>query len=492
LRETATEATPSSLCELIRILQTLEHAPVAIAVVARPGHRFVFANAEYREAFGEGGKPVVGRTVREVFPEIADEAEARIERVYATGERVFFRQHETPLAAGATYWDFENAPYRGESGDIEAVVITARNVTDHVRATQRAATLAAEAMRHAAAAWESEQRFRIMAEAVPAILFTITPDGRCDFINRRFTECTGMEPAEALGPGWTVALHPADAEQNAERWRLAVARGEPFENECRLRRADGSYCWFMVRSLPIRREDGTIIKWVGSCTDIDELKRLNEALQKTAKQKDVLLREVNHRIKNNLQLIASLLSLQSRTVPEPARQRFAEAIERIHAVAQVYQRLYQAAEANERVEFGPYLREFCASLADTLSSSERTVRLSVDAAEVELPTNQVIPLGLIINELVTNAFKYAYADGTGGTVCVQSRCEPEGWLRITVIDDGIGLPAGFRPETSATVGMKVVRALTKQLRGRFELVPTERGATFQVRVPIRRGGPSSA
>ncbi|WP_119461001.1 CheR family methyltransferase [Rhodospirillaceae bacterium SYSU D60014] len=271
------------------------------------------------------------------------------------------------------------------------------------------------------------------------------------------------------------------------------SRSSPIEHEAQT--VDGR--WFLRRVLPYRTLEGAADGVVITFLDISRLKQTQEALRSVVAEKedllhhkDVLLKELNHRIKNSLQLVASLLALQSRTVPKEAQQQLAEATSRINAVARVHQRLYQRSEI-DRVDFGAYLHEFCADLADTLGMANRAVHLRIEAEPVELPTDQVIPLALIINELITNAFKYAFPGDSIGTIAVESRLEADGTLQITVRDDGAGLPVNVADETGG-LGMKLINALAHQLDARFEILPGSRGAAFQIRLSVPQGGQSAS
>ncbi len=210
----------------------------------------------------------------------------------------------------------------------------------------------------------------------------------------------------------------------------------------------------------------------------DRQSQLLEALQ----QKDVLLQEVNHRVKNSLQLVASLFGLQRAHVRDPeARRQFDEAGRRINTVAQIHQRLYQDANL-DRVSLDTFLREMCTDLSNVLGNDK--ISIICDASPCHLPTQEIIPVALIVNELITNAFKYSYREGTGGSIRVS--CHPEGdEIVLKVSDDGTPLADNFDPAKSNGLGMKMIAALAKQLRTQFEVMRHATGKSFVLRVPIR-------
>ena len=193
--------------------------------------------------------------------------------------------------------------------------------------------------------------------------------------------------------------------------------------------------------------------------------------------REALLHEVNHRVKNSLQLVSSLLSLRaSRSTDPELRAGLAEARSRIGVVAQVHRRLYQAGTHGRIDDLASFLRELS---DDTVAALDPEGRINLtfisptenEAHAVRAPIDRAVPMALIVSELVTNAVKYAFPDGQDGTirVSVQRVEEEDGMLAISVKDDGIGLPEDFDPTASSGVGMRVVTTLVKQLRARLEV-----------------------
>jgi two-component sensor histidine kinase len=229
------------------------------------------------------------------------------------------------------------------------------------------------------------------------------------------------------------------------------------------------------------------MRWFGSATDIDGQKRVEAELSRTAaerarllQQKDILLLEIQHRVRNNLQLISSLLSLQNRTITDPETlQQFIEARGRIQTVAQVHEQLYLTDEP-DRMDFAALLREMC--LNQSKPGIDVTCRRD---GPLDLPIDEATPLALIANELISNAVEYAYpVDGGlrvgGGEVRVILEGRSPGEVALRVEDDGIGLPPDLERH-QVSLGMRLVRHLARQLRGGIE---TDSGAGG-TRVSIR-------
>jgi two-component sensor histidine kinase len=203
-------------------------------------------------------------------------------------------------------------------------------------------------------------------------------------------------------------------------------------------------------------------------------------LMKALQQKELLLKEVNHRVKNSLQLVASLLGLQRARIKDPeARRQFDEAGRRINTVAKIHQRLYRD-ENVDRVAFDKFLHELCDEL-NSIGGSDHKATIVCEASSCHLPTEDVIPLALIVNELVTNALKYSYPEGSG-VIRVDCRAQDHG-LELSVSDAGARLPDDFDPAKSQGLGMKMITALTKQLRASFDVSQSAAGKSFIIRVP---------
>lgn len=245
-----------------------------------------------------------------------------------------------------------------------------------------------------------------------------------------------------------------------------------------------------VGDLVVAGDDGKVQVWDVDYVPLDGaagartvLITLHDVSAKAAalKEKEGLLREVNHRVKNSLQLVSSLLTLQALSSKEAElRRQFQEACGRIGTIAQVHQRLYQSQTYSE-VAFGAYLRDLCRELGGSAAAAGRTI--AVEADDIDLPADTVIPLALVVNELVSNAVNHAYPEGQAGEVAVGFRVQPDGRKSLTVADHGRGLPEGYDVGRADTLGMKVVRAFIGQLKGKFRAEPNAPGARFVVDLP---------
>jgi two-component sensor histidine kinase len=250
-------------------------------------------------------------------------------------------------------------------------------------------------------------------------------------------------------------------------------------------RGDGSIFSAEIGLVPLELADGMQV--LAGVTDISERLAAEAAVSESLREKETLLKEIHHRVKNNLQIISSLLMLQSDQMPsELGKKLLAESVFRVRSMALIHEQLY-GVESLQFIDFGDYARVLTDSLRATLAPSA-VVEVVTDVVEVTVEL--AVPLGLILNELLTNAFKYGL-DSPHGFFPGPRRIEADvrvevgledGRIRLAVIDAGPGLPADFDPKTSPTLGLQLIRSLNRQLRGELQC-DVRHGSRFTVRCP---------
>jgi len=227
-------------------------------------------------------------------------------------------------------------------------------------------------------------------------------------------------------------------------------------------------------------EEKNILKFVSDQVAMTvHRKRAEAQIKAQLQEKDVLLKEVHHRVKNNMQVISSLLNLQSRQIKDPnVLEMFKESQRRIRSMALIHERLYQSSDLS-RIEFSQYLRNLATHLFHSYKADSSRIRLKIDAEEVFLNINTAIPSGLIINELVSNALKHGFPEGRSGELDIDlHRVGGDGYV-LQVKDDGVGFPEGLDFRKTGTLGMQIISTLVEQIEGRLEL-SRENGTAFRV------------
>ncbi len=331
-----------------------------------------------------------------------------------------------------------------------------------------------------------EEQFRTLADSIPNLAWWANGDGYITWYNRRWYEYTGTTPEQMEGWGWQSVHDPEMLPQVLERWKASIATGEPFEMEFPLRGADGRFRLFLTRGHPLKDPKGKVMRWFGTNTDVDELKRTADALQQSQehlklslREKEVMLKEIHHRVKNNLQVIASLVDLQTNALADPALQGiFQDVRDRVRSMALVHEKLYQS-ESLAQVDFADYARSLLNYIARSHGSSENAIALKLDLQPVLLSIDTAVPCGLILNELVSNAFKHAFRGRAKGEITAALGIGPDAQVFLRVSDNGVGLPAGMDWQQSRSLGLRLIRLLAGQL-GASVSVHGNGGAKFEI------------
>jgi PAS domain S-box-containing protein len=276
---------------------------------------------------------------------------------------------------------------------------------------------------------------------------------------------------------YLAIIHPDDAGAVQAAITQRAEKPEAVSVEYRLMR-DGDMRWLVSRGALVRGGEGGA-RIVGSLYDITDRKRTEQQREAALEQRELLLRELNHRVKNNLQMVSSLLNLQAARMDDPAaKEQFRKAIDRVQAVGDIHARLYQGDQLGV-IDFDQYLQDLCARLRESMLEG-RSIQLVVETESLTLDIDRAIPLGLIVNELVTNAIKHAFADVAFGQIDVSLKKGGAGeLLRLTIADNGRGIG---QDAVRAGLGSRLVEGLMQQVGGTLERKDDE-GARYEIVVP---------
>lgn len=247
-----------------------------------------------------------------------------------------------------------------------------------------------------------ERRFKQLADSSPVLMWSADATMACDWVNRAWLDFTGRSLERELGFGWLEALHPDDRDACVESYKGGFARGQPFSVTYRLKRADGAFRWIVDNARPFMDEAGAIAGCFGACSDVDDMIKANEALSLAVGERaeivarcDHLLREVQHRVRNNLQLILSIIDMQARADPA-SRPALARVAGRVHSIAKAQALLLDPAGAAQ-IDLVEYLPSLAHGVPDgrptMFSGPDRPLLMSLSRA---------VPLGLMINEILSS------------------------------------------------------------------------------------------
>jgi PAS domain S-box-containing protein len=569
--------------------------------------RIVLFNAAAERMFGYRAQDAVGQPLNMLLPTDRRALHDQHIRAFAatgvTARQMGALGEVAGLRANGEQFPIEVSISQIEVEGHKLLTVILRDITDRKQAE--------EAMRR------SEEQLHALADSMLNLAWWANGDGFITWYNRRWYEYTGTTPEQMEGWGWQSVHDPQMLPEVMKRWQASIATGEPFDMTFPLRGADGRFRSFLTRAQPLKDAQGRVVQWFGTNTDVEELKRTEEALREaeqrlrfaletshtgawdldlvdhtafrslehdrvfgypellpewtyemflqhvlsedraavdgkfrkatltqgvwdfecrirradgdvrwiwgagrhrtdaaggkrrmagivqditdrkqaeetikaSLREKEVMLKEIHHRVKNNLQVISSLLDLQTDSLQDPAQRAvFTEMRDRVRSMALVHEKLYQS-QSLARVEFADYTHSLLSYLARANRTSETTVRLKLDLQPVSLRVGTAVPCGLILNELVTNAFKHAFRGRAQGEIIAALGTGADGRVCLRVSDDGVGLPAGLDWRQSRSLGLRLIHLLAGQLNATVEVRATH-GTEFLITFAESQSEPS--
>jgi PAS domain S-box-containing protein len=400
-----------------------------------------------------GLKNAGGKRVTELIPGIRENSPTLFDiyaRVATSGTPEKFEIHLETLHQ----W-FSVSVYGPEPGYFVAVfdVITARKSAE-------------EALR------ASEEKYRFLVENITDVVWQISTDYRFTYVSPTDERQRGYTADEVLGK--TIFDFMAEKSKNevmerAYARRMIMEKGERLSAavfEIEQIRKDGILIWTEVTSNPVYDQTGCLLYYQGVTRDITERKRADEQIRKSLSEKEVLLRELYHRTKNNMNVITALLEIQAADIDdERLKTAFTEAEHRIYSMALAHQKLYEANDLS-RLNLKEYLQDLLESLRKSLNISASQISIVSEMEDVFILIDTAIPCGLILNELISNIFKYAFPDNRNGEIRLQLRRNESGEVDIRISDNGVGVPPGFDFHRDGHLGMQSIFLLGEgQLKG---------------------------
>jgi PAS domain S-box-containing protein len=322
---------------------------------------------------------------------------------------------------------------------------------------------------------ESEESYRELAESITDVFFAMDNDLTITHWNKASEYLTGVTARDAVGRSLTEVFPELLGNRAEEIFTQVIMNRGPqtFLTEYSL---GGSKAVVEIRTYPTRRGLSVFLE------DITQRTQAEQQLKASLHEKEALLKEIHHRVKNNLQIISSLLSLQSDHITnENAGEALRDSQNRVRSMAMIHEQLYSSGDL-AKIDFSQYIKDLTAQLFRTYSVQARSIELSLDIEPVILEIDRAIPCGMIINELLTNCLKHGFRGKTQGLITVTLHPEENGMIRFSVSDNGVGIAPDVDIMNAPSLGMKLVRTLTDQLRGQV-IVNRLRGTQFVVVFP---------
>lgn len=436
----------------------------------------------------QGGAGAARVLFTNALPEVAGAPRfSRVIQVYGRSWQLDFVP-DTPFLSAAE----QAAPrWVGIAGVVIALLLAAL-VTLLVR--ERQAAMARAAASHLALE-DSEGRWKFAIEGSGDALWDWGVADGTMYYSTRWKELLGHADDELVAhyDVWVRRVHPQDLPAVLQRLQEHLAGASPvYEAEYRMARKDGSWLWVLDRGKVIRRDAaGAPLRMIGTLSDITGRRKTAQVLQDSLRDKEALLKEVHHRVKNNLQVITSLLRLEGRRTERPeTRTVLSEMQGRIGSMALLHESLYRSGTFAS-VDLADYLAKVVQQAYGALMGPGAPVQLHQQLAPVQVGMDQALPCGLMVNELISNALKHGFPDGRGGQVSIalQPLEDGAGW-RLEVADNGVGLPAGFTVEDSVSMGLQLVSQLCQQIGGTLAVFSGPgQGAVFAVSFQVEQPAP---
>jgi PAS domain S-box-containing protein len=293
----------------------------------------------------------------------------------------------------------------------------------------------------------------------------------------------GYWKADVVGEKLAILHLPEDLERLAEIHRKMKRREVEFSGEITLARKNGEQFPALLTIYPLRDESGAVRSALSVCIDITILKRAEAQIRSSLLEKENLLREIHHRVKNNMQVVSALLILQSKkTKDRKILDMFRDSEHRIKTMALIHEKLYQSRSFGT-IDLHEYLTRLIQYLFRSYEEHSAGVTLDLDAREISLDIDTALPCSLIINELVSNSLKYAFPDGNGGKISIRVARDESSGYTMEIRDNGIGLPDGLDLERTETLGLRLVHGLAVNQLGGSIGTGTGKGTSFIIRFP---------
>ncbi len=480
-----------------QVRAVIESAPYPIGVYLGREMRIQFVNQAILDAWGKGND-VIGKLFSEVLPELDNQSIfSQLDEVYTSGIPFHARDQRVDLFIDGQlrpyYYNYSFTPLLDARGKVYGVVNMGTDVTDLVVANKKAA--------------ESEERFRIMADATPGIVWALNPDTSLRYMNKYALDFLGVSLQEVIARNWSPFIHPEDLQITGQTISEAIRNRTPYRQEVRMLRHDGQYCWFLSIGAPSYYSDGELYGYVGSAIDISELIAANNQLLRTNRDLDNFIYTASHDLKAPISNIEGLLTALLRTLPAECRtpvqvkritSLMQESVERfkrtIASLTEVVKLQKENSQEATEVNLAEIVEEVLLDLAPVIQSS--SARVEVDIAGCPTVHFSARNLRSVVYNLLSNGLKYRSPERVPH-VLLQCKNTAEFHV-LTVEDNGLGMEPGrmnqlftmfkrFHDHVEGSgIGLYMVKKMVENAGGSIE-AESQRGigSTFRVFIPIK-------
>ena len=321
---------------------------------------------------------------------------------------------------------------------------------------------------------ESKERLNNILNNSKDFLYKLNLKTRSyEFVSPAIKNMLGYEKHDVMNGGIPFVksiTHPDDlSRMSKEIEKYDYMNEEDFipETQFRLKTTTGEYLWVSNNRTLIHDDDGSVTAIVGAVRDISTQKEQERTIKESLKEKELLLKEIHHRVKNNLAIVSSLLELQKDSVNDEVQNMLSSSQARIKSIAKVHEKLYESTTLSD-INLGTYITEITEEIQRAYVSTERKIDIDMDLASLTVDINSAIPIGLILNELINNAFKHAFKDQESGRLKILLK-ENDGKVELSVESDGNKLNEDFKTSQSDSLGMTLIEVLIQRINGQLNV-----------------------
>ncbi|HHT18406.1 MAG: PAS domain S-box protein [Euryarchaeota archaeon] len=449
-------------------------------VVVDPDGVVLDINQRLNEDISISKEECIGKDINEIFKSFADDSIFKEDFL----DKLLTRDQDKPMEIKVLqdreviYLEMHHAPIM-KQGKIFAIQIIFRNITQRKNA-EKALIESRERLSDVNAYLET------IINASPFAIVDLYPDGRVKSLwNPAAENIFGWKSEEVLGKHL-----PFLNGKNSEEFQYIIQRSLSNESksdvELECARKNGEMIHTMMATAPLMNADGNIQGVLATFVDISDMIAAENQIMASLEEKEVLLREIHHRVKNNLQIISSLMNLQSEYTHEPEiLKMFQESKNRIRSMALIHEKLYQSKDL-AHIDFVEYLKSLVDMLLGFYREKSNNIDVSLKCGEINLEIDTAISMGLIVNELLSNCFKHAFPGQNRGEVSITLFRSGKNYL-LEVADNGVGIPDDVDIKKTDSLGLLIVHTLTLQLKGTLEHFNDE-GTKFRLSFPDKRRG----
>jgi len=447
--------------------KTLFESDPNYAILITPEGKLLDVNTAAEQITGMSKEELIGKSFNELGIFIEEELELHGEMFAQTLKHGAITPYRARIIDknGQIRWVLNQSAAVTKDNKLYYVLVIGQDITEYKKAED--------------ALKESEENLRFLTDNMNDVIGQIDAEGIITYFSPSLKQLTGYEPQKLVGEKSTDLVHPDDQEIVLNAIQEGILSKKPLNIEYRLKKLDGEYVWVETSGKIVYDTTGNYKSIVFVSRDIDDRKKADNALKESLNEKEVLLREIHHRVKNNMQIISSLLNLQ---IQFEDTEEIADVLKdsqgRVKTMAMVHEKLYQS-DSLSKINFRDYIKNLVSQIFYSYGIKNDIIVLEMDIDNFNIGIDTAIPLGLIVNELITNSVKYAFPGGREGKVKIIFKSKNHSHLLI-ISDDGIGIPDDIKPEKTESLGLQLVHNLTNQIDGKIE-VDTNKGTEFRIK-----------